>query len=51
MGGWYPEEMTQPMKYSRLGFVIIPSVEADSLEGEKEYVEKMQKLREYMFVR
>ncbi len=51
MGGWYSEEMTQPMKYSRLSLVIIPSVGANSLEGEMEYVEKMQKLREYMFVR
>ncbi len=51
MGGWYSEEMTEPMKYMRNSFVIIPPVDVDSLEGEREYVEKMQKLREYINLR
>ncbi len=51
MGGWHSEEMTQAMKYRRLSLVIIPPVEADSPAGEREYVEKMHKFREYMFAR
>ncbi len=52
MGGWYSEEMTEPMKYMRMSFVIVPPCEAaDSMEGEREYIDKMQKLREYINLR